>query len=81
MFKLIVRRVFLGLITLLAVSLLVFIGTEILPGDVAQAMLGQSATETNLAALREQMGLNAEEKAKLYRNNAINLLRLPLCAV
>ncbi|MBW2582152.1 MAG: amidohydrolase [Deltaproteobacteria bacterium] len=29
----------------------------------------------------EQMGLNDEEKAKLYRNNAINLLRLPLCAV
>ena len=29
----------------------------------------------------EQMGLNDEEKAKLYRKNAINLLRLPLCAV
>ena len=29
----------------------------------------------------EQMGLNEEEKAKVYRNNAINLLRLPLCAV
>lgn len=29
----------------------------------------------------EQMGLNDEEKAKVYRNNAINLLRLPLCAV
>ena len=58
MFKLIVRRLFLGLIPLLAVSVLVFLGTEILPGDVASAMLGQSATETNLAALREQMGLN-----------------------
>ncbi len=29
----------------------------------------------------ERMGLNDEEKAKLYRKNAINLLRLPLCAV
>ena len=29
----------------------------------------------------EQMELNDEEKAKLYRNNAINLLRLPLCTV
>ena len=28
----------------------------------------------------DQMGLNAEEKAKLYRNNAINQLRLPLSA-
>ena len=29
----------------------------------------------------EQMGLDADEKAKLYRHNAVNLLRLPLCAV
>jgi hypothetical protein len=29
----------------------------------------------------EQMGLDDEEKAKLYRNNTISLLRLPLCAV
>ncbi len=29
----------------------------------------------------EQMGLNDEEKAKVYRNNAINLLRLPLCGI
>jgi hypothetical protein len=29
----------------------------------------------------EQMGLDDEEKAKLYCNNIINLLRLPLCAV
>lgn len=29
----------------------------------------------------ERMGLDDDEKAKLYRHNAINLLRLPLCAV
>jgi len=29
----------------------------------------------------EKMELNGEEKAKLYHRNAINLLRLPLCAV
>jgi peptide/nickel transport system permease protein len=32
--------------------------TEILPGDAAQAQLGQSATPENLANLREEMGLN-----------------------
>ncbi len=58
MFRLIVRRLMLGLTTLLAVSLMVFAGTELLPGDVAQAILGQSATPENVAALREQMGLN-----------------------
>jgi peptide/nickel transport system permease protein len=43
---------------LLAVSVLIFAGTQILPGDVAQAILGQSATPEALANLREQLGLN-----------------------
>jgi peptide/nickel transport system permease protein len=42
----------------LAVSVLIFAGTQILPGDVAQAILGQSATPEALANLREQLGLN-----------------------
>ncbi|TIR95946.1 MAG: ABC transporter permease, partial [Mesorhizobium sp.] len=41
-----------------AVSVLIFAGTQILPGDVAQAILGQSATPESLANLREQLGLN-----------------------
>jgi peptide/nickel transport system permease protein len=57
-FKLIIRRLFLGVVTLFAISILVFAGTELLPGDVAQAILGQSATEATVAALREQLGLN-----------------------
>jgi peptide/nickel transport system permease protein len=55
---LILKRIGIGFVTLLFVSVLVFIGTEFLPGDVAQAVLGQSATPESLAALREQMGLN-----------------------
>ena len=58
MFKLIIRRLFLGVVTLFAISILVFAGTELLPGDVAQAILGQSATEETVAALRNQLGLN-----------------------
>ena len=58
MFRLIVRRLLLGLLTLLAITVLVFLGTEILPGDVAQAILGQSATPETVAALREKLGLN-----------------------
>lgn len=57
MFSLLIRRLLLGIITLWVVSLLVFIGTEILPGDVASALLGQSATPETLAGLRERLGL------------------------
>ncbi len=52
------QRVALGLLLLLAVSLLIFLGTEALPGDVAQAILGQSATPEALANMREALGLN-----------------------
>ncbi|RWE22329.1 MAG: ABC transporter permease [Mesorhizobium sp.] len=55
---LIAQRIALGIVLLLAVSVLIFAGTQILPGDVAQAILGQSATPESLANLREQLGLN-----------------------
>jgi len=58
MLSLVARRLVLGLLTLLAVSMIIFAGTEILPGDVATAILGQSATAENTAAIREQLGLN-----------------------
>ncbi|RWG94358.1 ABC transporter permease [Mesorhizobium sp.] len=56
--RLVAQRIALGILLLLAVSVLIFAGTQILPGDVAQAILGQSATPESLANLREQLGLN-----------------------
>ena len=56
--KLVVQRVALGLLLLLACSAVIFLGVEALPGDTAQAILGQSATPEALANLREKMGLN-----------------------
>ncbi|MFT0737199.1 ABC transporter permease [Ralstonia wenshanensis] len=56
--KLLVRRVALALLSLLAVSVIVFSITAVLPGDAAQEQLGQDATPEALAALRAQMGLN-----------------------
>ncbi len=58
MLSLVAQRVGLGLLTLLAVSVLVFAGTEILPGDVATAILGQSATPEAVEAIRRSLGLN-----------------------
>ncbi|MDF1733373.1 MAG: ABC transporter permease [Minwuia sp.] len=56
--KLIAQRLALGILLLLAVSVLIFAGTQLLPGDVAQAILGQSATPEALANLRAELGLN-----------------------
>jgi peptide/nickel transport system permease protein len=56
--KLVAQRLSLGIFLLFAASALLFGLTEILPGDAAQAQLGQSATPENLANLREEMGLN-----------------------
>ncbi len=56
--KLVAQRVGLGLLLLLAVSVLIFTGTQLLPGDVAQAILGQSATPQALENLRRDLGLN-----------------------
>src|SRR5437867_3985012 len=54
---LILRRIALGILTLLLVSALIFAGTQILPGDVASTILGQNATPQSLAALRHSLGL------------------------
>lgn len=58
MTQVVLRRLATSLLILFAVSLLVFIATLLLPGDPAQAILGQQATPERLAALREQMHLN-----------------------
>ena len=60
------QRVTLGLLLLFAVSLLIFLGTEALPGDVAQAILGQSATPEALANLRESLGLNRPSYVRYF---------------
>ena len=57
-FKLVGKRLLYGLITLLVVSILIFSAVELLPGDLAQAVLGQGATEETVAAMREQLGLD-----------------------
>ena len=54
----ILRRLGLVLVTLIIVSLGIFSITEILPGDVAQSIMGREATEGNLAKIREELGLN-----------------------
>lgn len=54
----ILRRVAFGVLTLLVVSVIIFLATQALPGDAAAAILGRNATPASLAALREQLRLN-----------------------
>ena len=54
----VIRRLLLGLIVLLMVSLVVFAATQALPGDPARAILGRSATPQSLAALRRHLHLD-----------------------
>ena len=56
--KMIAQRIALGVLLLWAVSAVIFAGTQILPGDVATAMLGQQATPEAVANIRNELGLN-----------------------
>jgi peptide/nickel transport system permease protein len=57
--KLISRRLAIGLLTIFLVTVLVFVATEVLPGDAARVALGRGANETALAALRARLHLDA----------------------
>jgi peptide/nickel transport system permease protein len=61
-----VRRVLGLLLTLVAVSLVVFVVLEVLPGDVAEVMLGTEAREDTLAALRKQLGLDRPAHVRYF---------------
>ena len=56
--KRIFKKFLIMLVTLLAVSFLVFLALSIIPGDAATNMLGTQATQESIEVLREEMGLN-----------------------
>lgn len=57
MLQMIVSRIIFGALTLLLVATIIFVATELLPGDAALHILGRDATAENLAAMRERLGL------------------------
>jgi peptide/nickel transport system permease protein len=65
--KLLTQRIAIALLSLLAVSVVVFAITAVLPGDAAQEQLGQDATPEALAALRAQMGLDVPAPQRYLR--------------
>jgi peptide/nickel transport system permease protein len=55
---LILKRSLASVLTLLVISLIIFVGIELLPGDVAETVLGQSATAETVKAFREELKLD-----------------------
>ncbi len=56
--RIILQRLALGLLTLLIVSIVIFIAVNLLPGDFAEAILGQGATPEAVASIRRDLGLD-----------------------
>jgi ABC-type microcin C transport system permease subunit YejB len=58
MLSFIIRRTFSIIPTLLGVSIIIFLMLAITPGDPAELLLGERATEETLETMREHLGLN-----------------------
>jgi len=58
MVKFIFRRLLHTIPVLLGVSLVVFLSLQLIPGDIAQTLLGLSATAERIEALRRDLGLD-----------------------
>ncbi|MHA1547892.1 MAG: ABC transporter permease [Alphaproteobacteria bacterium] len=67
MFKLILRRLALGFLTLILVSGIIFVAVEVLPGDACTSYLGRYAQGTRLENCRHDFGL---ERPALTRYTA-----------
>ena len=59
MIEFLVRRAFISAVTLLIISLIVFTGVRMIPGDPARVLAGTEADETGIEEIREKYGLNA----------------------
>jgi len=54
----VLKRVGLGIVTLVIVSAIIFSSVSLLPGDFGETVLGQAATEDTVAAFRRELGLD-----------------------
>jgi peptide/nickel transport system permease protein len=61
----VIRRVLLGLLVMLLVSIIVFVSTQLL-GDPARAILGRDATPDRLAALQKQLNLDSSKVGQYF---------------
>ena len=65
-FALVAKRIGLGLLTIIVISILVFVGVEALPGDLATSILGQAATPETVAAFRRELKLDLPPHVRYF---------------
>ena len=63
--ELVIKRVAMGVLTMIVISMLIFVGVEALPGDLATAILGQEALPETVAQFRKELKLD-EPPVKRY---------------
>jgi peptide/nickel transport system permease protein len=63
----IAQRLALGLLTLFVVSLIIFFSVSLMPGDYAEAILGQAALPDTVKAFREQLGLDQPAYVRYFQ--------------
>jgi peptide/nickel transport system permease protein len=61
----VLKRIAMGVLTVFVISVLIFVGVEALPGDLATAILGQEATPETVAQFRKELKLD-EPPVKRY---------------
>ncbi|MFT7674653.1 MAG: peptide/nickel transport system permease protein, partial [Gammaproteobacteria bacterium] len=64
--RMLLQRIGLGMVVLFIISLIIFLGVNMLPGDAAEAILGQAATPDTVAALRRQLGLDLPPHTRYF---------------
>lgn len=62
----ILRRIGLGFATMIVISVMIFLGMEALPGDVAEAILGQQATPETVKAFRKELKLDLRPHIRYF---------------
>lgn len=63
----IIKKASVFIITLLIISILIFIAFQIIPADPTTRMLGTTATPEKVAALQEELGLNDPAPERYFR--------------
>jgi peptide/nickel transport system permease protein len=62
----VIKRLALGILTIFVISVIIFVGVEALPGDLATAILGQEATPETVAAFRKELKLDLPPHVRYF---------------